>query len=206
MDFDGGRERTFGIDGSSWSATVVLPRLAVGLLAIALVGCSLFQTTRPPVPLASSVDLQRFAGDWYVIAFIPLFPEKNAHNAIERYAINPDGTIATTYRFRDGAFDGPLKVHHPRGFVRENTENALWGMQFFWPIKAEYRIAYLESDYSTTIIARSRRDYVWLMSRKPDMSDADYTRYRTMMGEMGYDLSELRRVPQQWPEPAEARR
>ena len=181
-------------------STSVARTIAVASLAISLTGCALFETKRPPVPLARSVDLQRFAGDWYVIAFIPIFPEKNAHNAVESYALNPDGTIATTYRFRDGAFDGPVKIHHPKGFVRENTENALWGMQFIWPIKAEYRIAYLADDYSTTIVARSARDYVWLMSRKPEMSDDDFARHRTMIGEMGYDLSELRRVPQRWPE------
>jgi apolipoprotein D and lipocalin family protein len=206
MHFYGGEEGASRRDGSPWSARLVPPGVAVGLLAILLAGCSLFEAKRPPIPLASCVDLQRFAGDWYVIAFIPIFPERNAHNAIESYAINGDGTIATTYRFRDGAFDGPLKVHHPQGFVRENTGNALWGMQFFWPIKDEYRIAYLSSDYSTTIIARTKRDYVWLMSRKPEMSEADYARHRAMIAEMGYDLSELRRVPQQWPEPVDATR
>jgi apolipoprotein D and lipocalin family protein len=206
MNFGGGNGRGSANGGSPRGASVVLRAVVVAALAVSVAGCSLFQKQRPPVPLASSVDLQRFAGDWYVIAFIPIFPERNAHNAIESYALNPDGTIATTYRFRDGAFDGPLKVHHPQGFVRENTGNALWGMQFFWPIKAEYRIAYLESDYSTTIIARTSRDYVWLMARKPEMSEADYARYRAMIGEMGYDLSEVRRVPQQWPEPAEGKR
>jgi apolipoprotein D and lipocalin family protein len=37
-------------------------------------------------------------------------------------------------------------------------------------------VAHLEPDYSVTIIARSARDYVWLLARKPDMSDADYAR------------------------------
>ena len=176
-------------------------RLAVCLLAILLSSCSLFAAKREPIPLASSVDLERFMGDWYVIAFIPIFPERNAHNGIERYALNPDGTIATTYRFRDGAFDGPLKVNRPLGFVRENTNNALWGMQFIWPFKGEYRIAHLESDYSVTIIARSARDYVWLLARKPEMSDQDYARYKSLIETMGYDMSELKRVPQKWPEP-----
>jgi apolipoprotein D and lipocalin family protein len=73
-------------------------------------------------------------------------------------------------------------------------------MQFVWPFKGEYRIAHLEPDYSVTIIARSARDYVWLLARKPDMSDADYARYRALIEKMGYDMAELRRVPQRWPE------
>ena len=34
----------------------------------------------------------------------------------------------------------------PRGFVVDRASNAVWGMQFVWPIKADYRIAYLSED------------------------------------------------------------
>ena len=43
---------------------------------------------------------------------------------------------------------------HPRGFVVDRASNAVWGMQFVWPIKADYRIAYLSEDYGQTVIAR----------------------------------------------------
>ena len=46
-----------------------------------------------------------------------------------------------------GAFDGPLNTYHPKGFVVKGTGNAVWGMQFIWPIKADFRIAYLDDDY-----------------------------------------------------------
>jgi apolipoprotein D and lipocalin family protein len=57
-----------------------------------------------------SVDIQRFMGDWSVIANIPPWIEKGAHNAIESYRLDADGMIATTFTFRKGAFDGPLKT------------------------------------------------------------------------------------------------
>ena len=40
---------------------------------------------RPPIPVVAHVDLERFMGDWYVIANIPTFVEKGAHNAVESY-------------------------------------------------------------------------------------------------------------------------
>ena len=39
----------------------------------------------PPIRTEPSVDLDRFMGDWYVIANIPTFVEKGAHNAVETY-------------------------------------------------------------------------------------------------------------------------
>ncbi len=77
----------------------------------------------------------------------------------------------------------------------ENTGNALWGMQFIWPIKAEYRITYLSSDYAQTIIARNARDYVWIMARTPQISDADYANLTKIVADYGYDIKKLRKVP-----------
>lgn len=155
-------------------------------------------TDRPPVVVVSQVDLQRFMGDWYVIANIPTFIEKAAHNAVESYRLDSDGTVATTFTFRADAFDGKPKRHEPRGFVIEGTGNAVWGMRFIWPFKSDYRIAYLDANYSQTIIAREARDYVWIMARTPTLPEADYQRLVGLVAAQGYDVSQLQRVPQRW--------
>jgi len=144
------------------------------------------------------VDLERFMGDWYVIANIPTFIEKDAHNAVESYRLDDDGTVATTFTFRKGGFDGEKKVYHPRGYIVDEESNALWGMQFIWPFKGDYRIIYLDEDYATTVIGRQKRDYVWLMARSPEPPQADYQRALEAIRAAGYDLDELRRVPQRW--------
>ena len=103
-----------------------------------------------------------------------------------------------TFSFHKGSFTGPLKTMHPKGFVQD-ASNALWGMQFIWPIKAEYRISYLDRDYSTVIIARTARDYVWIMSRTPQLGAGQYDGLVKRVGDLGYDLGKLRKVPQQCP-------
>ena len=45
--------------------------------------------------------LERFMGDWYVIANIPTPLEKGAHNAVESYRLDSNGTVATTFTFLD---------------------------------------------------------------------------------------------------------
>jgi len=152
----------------------------------------------PEMQTVDHVDLERFMGDWYVIANIPTFLEKGAHNAVESYALDDDGTIATTFVFRDGDFDGEEKRYTPRGFVRDDGTNAHWGMRFIWPIKADYRIVYLDEDYSQTVIARQKRDFVWIMARTPDISDTDYDRLVDLVASLGYDTSKIERVPQRW--------
>jgi len=168
--------------------------LGLAPLALMLAACS----TTPAIPVAERVDLERFMGDWYVIANIPTLTEKGAHNAIESYRMNPDGTIATTFTYRQDGFNGPEKRYEPTGFVQDTNSNAVWGMRFVWPIKADYRIVYLNPDYTQTIIGREARDYVWIMARSPSIPDADYQRLLDLLGRENYDISLIKKVPQQW--------
>jgi len=172
------------------------PTALLSAALLALAGCQ----SAPPAPLATvpRVDLERFMGDWYVIANIPTFIEEGAHNAVESYRQDADGTIATTFTFRDGGFDGPEKRYNPRGYVLDRGSNAVWGMQFIWPIKADYRIVYLAPDYSQTVIAREARDYLWIMARTPSISEADYARLVALAGRLGYDTTRIQKVPQRW--------
>ena len=160
------------------------------------------RSSHAPLTTASQVDLPKFMGDWYVIANIPTSIERGAHNAVESYRLDRDGSIATTFTFRDGAYDGKLKRYCPRGFVRDAQSNAIWGMQFIWPIKADYRIVYVSPDYQRTIIGREKRDNVWVMARTPTLGEAELQDLRERVAKEGYDMTEYARVPQQWPETA----
>jgi apolipoprotein D and lipocalin family protein len=150
-----------------------------------------------PINTVEYVDLNRFMGKWYVIANIPTFIEKDAHNATETYRLESDGTIATTFRFNKGSLEGPVKTYHPRGFIRDNQSNAVWGMQFIWPFKAEYRVIYLAEDYSLTVIGRTKRDYVWIMAREPSIPDEKYALILDFLQEQDYDIRKVQKVPQQ---------
>lgn len=166
--------------------------LITGMFALG--ACS----SAPELETVDHVDIPRFMGRWYVIASIPTFLEKDAYNAVETYELDDDGTIATTFTFRKGSFDGELKEFNPRGFVGDDPSNAIWGMRFIWPIKADYRIVHLAPDYSTTVIARNKRDFVWIMAREPQIPDAEYERLVDFVADIGYDPAKLVKVPQQW--------
>lgn len=179
-------------------------KLALPFAIVSLVGCA--GTAHKPITTVDYVDLPRFMGDWYVIAHIPTFIEDEAYNAVESYRLTGDNKVATTFTFRHGGFDGPRRTYEPTGYVRDSQSNAVWGMQFVWPIKAEYRIVHLDPEYSETIIGRSKRDYVWLMTRSPQVSEKRYQRLVGLIEQMGYEPDQLRRVPQNWTAPQETSR
>jgi apolipoprotein D and lipocalin family protein len=172
-----------------------------GSLSIALItGCS--SNGLAPIATVEHVDLPRFMGDWYVIAHIPAFLERDAYNAVESYRLSDDGRIETTFSFNDGGFDGKRRTYTPTGFILDSNSNAVWGMRFIWPIKADYRIVYVDADYRQTIIGREKRDYVWIMARAPQIPAQDMQALVGMIAAQGYDTSKLRRVPQHWPDRA----
>lgn len=171
----------------------LVPLLPVLPVLFLLGGCA--TAPQAPLPTVPRVELSRFMGDWYVIAHLPTFIEREAFDAVESYQLAADGTIATTFTFRAGAHDGPAKRYTPTGFVRDTVNNSTWGMQFVWPIKAEFLISYLDAGYTQTIIARNARDYVWIMARTPTISEADYAAHVERLRAWGYDVAKLRRVP-----------
>ncbi len=144
-----------------------------------------------------SVKLDRFMGDWHVIACIPTFIETEAYNAVENYKLDPDGTIATTFTFNKGNSDGPLKTYHPRGFVYDQATRAEWRMQFLWPFKSAFLILKLDDAYQTTVIGVPNRKYAWIMARTKTLPDATYSQLVDFLQSTGHDVSKLRKVPQQ---------
>lgn len=163
-------------------------------LCLLLAACQ--SAPQRPLPLARHVDLERFMGDWYVIAATPTLIDSEAHNAIESYRLARDGTIETTYTFRDGAPGGPARSYHPRATVRDGSANAIWAMQFVWPFEADYRIGYLADDYRLVIVAREKRDYAWIMARTRHIPEPEYRRALQWLAEAGYDTARLRLIPQ----------
>lgn len=163
--------------------------------AMMLAGCSVM----PPdqFPRAHDVDLNRYMGPWYVIAHIPPSKTKNAYNEIERYSKGEDDTVNVRFTYRDGGFDGEQKTMTPWASVLDDTGNAIWAMHFYWVLRLQFVISYVSPDYDTTIVARDKRDYVWIMARTPQISASEYDSLVQRVADLGYDTNKLRKVPQQ---------
>ena len=110
-------------------------------------------------------------------------------------SIAADGTVDISFTYRDGSFDGAAKEMKSRGFV-ESPSGAVWGIRFVWPIKADYRVSHVAEDYSTTVITREKRDYVWIMARTKALPEAELQRLIDFAVRQGYDAAKIERMPQ----------
>ena len=144
------------------------------------------------------VDIPRYMGDWYVIAIIPNFIEKNAVNSIESYSLNKDGTIAVRYTYNIGSPAGKKKLRRPKGKIYDTKTNAEWRMRVIWPFWAKFLIIDLAEDYRYTAVGVPNRKMLWIMSRTPQMTDQDYAEVLQKLKKQDYDIKKIKKIPQIW--------
>lgn len=167
-----------------------------GTLLLLLGGCA--STGKAPLPAVAPFELERFMGDWYVIASIATWFERDGFAAVETYRLREGVSppqVDVLFRFRRGSFDAPVRTLTSTGFV-DPQNPAEWKIQFFWPVRLDYRVIHVDPGYRFTVIARRARDYVWVMARTPQIEPEDYEDLVEVIREAGYDPSELRRIPQ----------
>jgi len=155
-------------------------------LTLQLTACT--GVTPEPMKTVNQLELSKFMGNWYVLADIATPFDKGARNPVEIYTRNADGTIATTYRFQRGE---KVREMHAKAYVMDDS-NAVWGMQFFWPIKADYRVVYLDEDYNYCIVGRNKRDFIWIMSRTTELEPGKFEELLQFAESLGYDRERLR--------------
>lgn len=172
-----------------------------GLLAIvAFLGGCAANTAADLQALDRKIDVERFMGDWFVVASIPIdlpfASEAHAFDAVETYRLNVDGEIDVTYVFRDGGFDAKQKTMRQRAWVHDRELGTEWRIQFLWPFRSAYLIAWLDEEYSRAIVGVPSRRYVWVMSRDPNLGDEELEALSKRVQALGYDPRRLRHVPQ----------
>lgn len=170
----------------------------MSLLGIVLLcGCSITGQNRPaPLQTVPHVDLDRFMGDWYVIAIIPWFFERNNVGTMDIYEARPDGKIDIRYVFHKKSLEAPRKEMKAVARVLNRETNAEWRVQFLWPFEAPFLIIDLSDDYGYTVIGHPSRDLLWIMARKPVMAEGDYENVLRRLTGQGYDTSRIVKVPQ----------
>ena len=174
-----------------------MPSHRLALLSLFLSGVLSGCASAPPLATVPQLNLDRYMGTWYVIGHIPPFLTDDAYNAVESYRRGQDSRVEVLFTYNKGAFDGPAKTLEPTAFTDQGTLPSEWGMRFIWPLKSDFRITYVDDDYQLTIVARNRRDYVWIMARDPVISPDTYQELVDRVGQMGYNTAAIRKVPQQ---------
>jgi apolipoprotein D and lipocalin family protein len=170
----------------------------LGLLAAVwlLTGCALVPALKPkaaPPPVMEKVDLDRYLGQWYVVANIPYFAESGRVAPRVEYSKREDGRINDWY-YSKANFDAPETLMKGVAWVPNPAETAKLKVQFFWPITADYLIHYVDENYQVALVGHPSRDYAWVFSRKAEIDEATYNALLKRFAGLGYDTQRILKI------------
>ena len=165
----------------------------VSSIAAALTGCA----TTSDIAAVRDFEPERYMGTWYEIARLPQYFERDMDEVRARYTLEPDGSIEVVNSgVRDGeprSITGTAKLKRPKAkpLVGELR------VSFFWPFYSDYRIIELDPDYTVAVVTAGSRDYLWVLSRKPEMAQEELDGIVSRMKTLGFEVDKL-----EYPKPA----
>lgn len=142
-------------------------------------------------------ELQKYLGKWYEIARFPNKFEKDLVGVTATYTAREDGKIEVLNAGYKNSLDGELKEAKGKAKI-PNTENpSSLKVSFFWFFYADYFVMELDTvGYHYALVGSSTDDYLWILSRTPQMDETVYNRLVEKAKSRGYDVSKLYLVPQ----------
>lgn len=183
--------------------------LAVAALAL---GTSLATAaSTPALQAVPSVDLNRYQGRWYQIAFYPnTFQKQCASNTTADYKPLANGEIEVTNQCRTPAGElssavGRARVKQTKVFgipVGKSTTSKLevrfapgW-LSWLPGVWADYWVIQLAGDYRYAVVGEPSRKFLWILSRTPTLSAQDRSAIEAQLKLQGYDPTRLQNEPQ----------
>lgn len=155
--------------------------------ALLLTSCGSMPKGATPV---TNLNSEKYLGKWYEIARFDFFFEKNMDNTTAHYSLNDDGSIKVVnkgYNYKKGKWQ---EAKGKAKFVSSPNVGKL-KVSFFGPFYSPYNIIDIEGDYEYALVVGKNTDYIWMLSRTPEMPEAVKEKFIQKAESLGYDLSRL---------------
>lgn len=176
------------------------------LAALALAGLCVGQAlaadaVRPLQPI-ESLTVPRYMGVWYEIAKFPNeFQKKCVGDTTATYDLNEDGRVQVVNRCRttDGKTDAADGVARQLGGATSPKLKVRFApaiLSFIPMVWGDYWVIDLDEKYQLSAVSEPKREFLWILSRTPQVEPAAYDALLTRLTAQGLDVSKLVRTPQ----------
>ena len=166
----------------------------IALGGFLLGGCSMAPDNVKPV---SGFELDRYLGTWYEVARLDHRFERGMSHVTATYSLREDGGVAVTNRGFDTGKQEWETATGKAYFVGEPDIGQL-KVSFFGPFYGGYNIVELDKeDYQYSLVVGPSTDYLWVLSRTPEIDPEILTRLVATADNLGFPVDELIYVDQQ---------
>lgn len=151
---------------------------------------NLLKPVRSDVPVVQGFNKDRYLGEWYEIARLDFFWEKNLKNVLASYSLNEDGSIKVHNQGYDTVKEKYKQNTGKAQFIRNEDEGAL-KVSFFGPFYSGYNVVMIDAEYNYALIFGQNLDYMWLLSREKTMPEDIKAKYIDYAKKCGYAVEKL---------------
>lgn len=176
--------------------TLTAASFLLGLAA----GAALAQPASPPLKTIPALDVKRYMGTWYEIAKFPnRFQKKCAGDTTATYGLREDGRVSVVNRCRthEGGEDVAEGVARQLGAAdspRLEVRFAPAILSFIPLVWGDYWVIDLDEQYQLSAVSEPKREYLWILSRSPQVDPAAYEALLGRLAAQGLDTSRLERT------------
>lgn len=140
------------------------------------------------------IDLSRYMGKWYEIARFENRFERNLTRVTAEYTLLSGNKIRVV---NSGYLNGELNVSEGKAYVPDpDTPGKLKVAFFLWFYSDYYILELDEVNYNYVLIGSSKNNYLWILSRTPQLPDDVKKMLLYKAERRGYDISRLLWVKQ----------
>lgn len=136
-------------------------------------------------------DLEKYLGFWYEIARIKNEFEPGMKKVMAQYSLSSDGFI----RVVNSGYLGD-KLHWIEGIAKTTSDPRLLRVSFYNGIFSDYKILFIDDDYSYALVGGNSDNYLWILSRESDLREDIILSLVCLAEELGYRVDELKLTEQ----------
>lgn len=166
------------------------------LCCIPFLGTACSSSTEIVTTTVPELDLTKYVGKWYEVARFDHRFERDLVGCTAQYSINDDGTIKVVNAGYDETFDGKYKESEGKARRPNDKVPGKLEVSFFLWFYSDYNVIELADDYRYALVGSKSDEYLWILSRTPQLDPADKTYLLNQAAARGYDTDQLIWVPQ----------
>ena len=183
------------------SRAALLPLLGVLLISLGS-SQAMAQQGDQAVKTIASLDVPRYLGTWYEIAKFPnWFQKKCVSNTKAVYAARPDGNLRVlnsckTASGETSEAEGLARQIGAKDSPKLEVRFAPEWLSFLPLVWGDYWVIDLDSQYQVAAVSDPRREYLWILSRTPQLDPKVYADLLQRLKQQQFDIQKLELTPQ----------